>query len=35
MTSREEVKESGRKWFPYNKGGEYRKWYGNNDYLVD
>lgn len=23
------------KWFPYNKGGEYRKWYGNNDYIVN
>ena len=23
------------KWFPLNKGGEYRKWYGNNDYYVD
>lgn len=23
------------KWFPYNKGGEYRKWYGNLDYVVD
>lgn len=23
------------KWFPYNKGGEYRKWYGNNDYVVN
>ena len=23
------------KWFPYNKGGDYRKWYGNNDYLVN
>lgn len=22
-------------WFPYNKGGEYRKWYGNNDYVID
>ena len=22
------------KWLPYNKGGEYRKWYGNNDYIV-
>ena len=21
-------------WVPYNKGGEYRKWYGNNDYVV-
>lgn len=24
-----------KKWFPYNKGGEYRKWYGNNDYIVN
>lgn len=24
-----------RRWFPYNKGGPYRKWYGNNDYVVD
>ena len=23
------------KWFPYNKGGEARKWYGNNDYIVN
>ncbi len=27
--------ESKKKWFPYNKGGEFRKWYGNNDYLVN
>ena len=25
---------SGKNWFPYNKGGEYRKWYGNNNYVV-
>lgn len=24
-----------RKWYPYNKGGEYRKWYGNKDYLIN
>jgi len=24
-----------KKWFPYNKGGEYRKWYGNNENLVN
>ena len=24
-----------RKWFPYNKGGEYRKWYGNYEYVVN
>ena len=23
------------KWFPYNKGGEFRKWYGNNEYFVN
>ena len=23
------------KWFPYNKGGEYRKWYGNQDYVIN
>lgn len=26
---------SGKKWFPYNKGGEYRRWYGNRSYLVN
>lgn len=24
-----------KKWFPYNKGGDFRKWYGNNDYIVN
>ncbi len=27
--------ESGCKWFPYNKGGDFRKWYGNNECVVD
>ena len=27
--------ESKRKWFPYNKGGAFRKWYGNYDYVVN
>lgn len=35
MESRKEAQESNKKWFPYNKGGEFRKWYGNNDYLVN
>ncbi len=26
---------SGKKWFPYNKGGSYRKWYGNEMYVVN
>ena len=23
------------KWFPHNKGGKYRKWYGNQEYVVN
>ncbi len=26
---------SKKHWFPYNKGGEFRKWYGNQEFLVD
>ena len=26
---------SGTKWFPCNKGGDYRRWYGNNDYVIN
>ena len=26
---------SKEKWYPYNKGGDFRKWYGNNDYVVN
>ncbi|WP_053955740.1 BREX-1 system adenine-specific DNA-methyltransferase PglX [Inediibacterium massiliense] len=33
--SRESAKISGYKWFPYQKGGEFRKWYGNHIYVVD
>ena len=33
--SREKAAESGIKWFPLNKGGEFRKWYGNNDFIVN
>lgn len=29
------AKESNKKWFPYNKGGNYKKWYGNRDYVID
>ncbi|WP_278967446.1 BREX-1 system adenine-specific DNA-methyltransferase PglX [Megasphaera elsdenii] len=31
----DEAVKSCKKWFPYNKGGEYRKWYGNHDYVVN
>lgn len=26
---------NGKKWYPYNKGGEFRKWYGNREYLIN
>ncbi|MCD8370056.1 MAG: BREX-1 system adenine-specific DNA-methyltransferase PglX [Clostridiales bacterium] len=29
------AKESHKKWFPHNKGGSFRKWAGNQDYVVD
>lgn len=35
IKTREESINSKKKWFRYNKGGEYRKWYGNNDFVVD
>ena len=33
--SASEFTEQHRKWVPYNKGGEYRKWYGNNILVVN
>ena len=33
--TRDEAKKSGRRWFPFAKGGEQRKWYGNNDTVVN
>ncbi|MCK5848708.1 MAG: BREX-1 system adenine-specific DNA-methyltransferase PglX, partial [Caldisericia bacterium] len=35
MSNHEEALESGRKWFPYNKGGSFRKWCGNHEYVVN
>lgn len=35
IKSRQEAEISKLKWFPYNKGGPYRKWYGNNEYIVN
>lgn len=31
----EDAVQSNAKWFPYNKGGEFRRWYGNNDYIIN
>ncbi|WP_032406942.1 BREX-1 system adenine-specific DNA-methyltransferase PglX [Rhodococcoides fascians] len=33
--TREVARTSSFKWFPYNKGGEYRKWYGNHEWVVN
>lgn len=35
LASRNEARNSGRRWFPYNKGGPFRKWYGNNEFVVN
>ena len=32
---REEAILKGSKWIPYSKGGSYRKWYGNNEFVVN
>ena len=34
-SSADEAQQSGRKWFPYCKGGGFRRWYGYNEYLVN
>ena len=34
-SNRKDALASNCRWFPHNKGGEYRKWYGNCDYVVD
>lgn len=34
ISNRSQLKFSHGKWFPYNKGGNYRKWYGNTDYVL-
>ena len=30
-----DAQSSGCTWFPYSKGGEFRRWYGNNDFVID
>lgn len=34
-TKRNEYTSSGKKWFPYANGGDYRKWYGNWEDVVN
>lgn len=31
----ESAKRLSHKWFPYNKGGSYRKWYGNQFFIIN
>ncbi|MBL4843423.1 MAG: BREX-1 system adenine-specific DNA-methyltransferase PglX [Thalassospira sp.] len=33
--SRASASASARKWFPYNKGGEFRRWYGNQEFIIN
>lgn len=35
MSSKKQYLKTGRKWTPQIKGGSYRKWYGNYDYVVN
>ena len=30
-----ESKNSNLKWYPYNKGGNFKKWYGNQNYVIN
>jgi type II restriction/modification system DNA methylase subunit YeeA len=34
-SSEDEASQTGKKWFPFNKGGAFRKWYGNNEFVVN
>ena len=34
LDNRETI-ESAFKWFPINKGGEYHRWYGNREYVIN
>ena len=31
----DDAQKCGRKWFPYNKGGDFKRWYGNRNYVVN
>ena len=35
LPSTEDSLGSGKRWFPYQKGGSSRRWYGNFDFVVD
>jgi len=31
----QEAQKTGKRWFPYMKGGGFRRWYGNQEYVVN
>ena len=31
----EDSEKSKAKWYPHNKGGSYRRWYGNHEYVIN
>jgi hypothetical protein len=33
--SLEESEVLNEKWYPYNKGGAFKRWYGNNEYVIN
>lgn len=33
--NRKDAADSGKRWFPYNKGGGFRRWWGNDLHVVD
>lgn len=35
LESLEAASDSRKKWFPYNKGGEFRRWYGNQEFVIN
>lgn len=35
FADRTSASSSGGKWFPYNKGGEFRRWYGNQEFIIN
>lgn len=35
IKSHDESYESRKKWYPYSKGGTYRKWFGNREYYIN
>jgi SAM-dependent methyltransferase len=35
IRNREQMLERNAKWLPHSKGGSFRRWYGNNDFVID